>query len=121
MTTGLFGQELGGKWLDLSAAEKRFAGINYQYFVFRENKRYLKDGRLGGTLIGKIHSRFKRHILGFSCMRELDSGTGLQSLPEFSGTGRLNNVCRHVGRANFVAIVHGSAVPGRLLAFTIPG
>jgi hypothetical protein len=64
VTTGLFGKELGGKWVDLSAAEKRFAGIHNRYLLFRENRLYSKDGTFGGTLISKIHNRFRRHVLG---------------------------------------------------------
>jgi len=64
VTTGLFGKELGGRWLDLEAAERRFQGINRRYHLFRENKLYAKAGNLGGTLISKIHNRFRRHILG---------------------------------------------------------
>jgi len=64
VTTGLFGKEIGGEWLDHSAAEKRFVGINRRYRFFRENRFYSKDGQFGGTLISKIHNRFRRHVLG---------------------------------------------------------
>jgi FkbM family methyltransferase len=64
VTTGLFGKELGGTWLDLPAAEKRFAGIHNRYVFFRENRLYSKDGTFGGTLISKIHNRVRRHLLG---------------------------------------------------------
>lgn len=64
VTTGLFGKELGGEWLDHSAAEKRFVGINRRHSLFRDNKHYSKDGQFGGTLISKIHNRFRRHVLG---------------------------------------------------------
>lgn len=64
VTTGLFGKELGGEWMDLSAAERRFAGIHERYVLFRENKLYSKDGTFGGTLISKVHNRFRRYVLG---------------------------------------------------------
>ena len=65
VTTGLFGKELGGKWLDQAAAEKRFAGIYKRYVLFRENPLYAKEtGIFGGTIISKIHNRFRRHVLG---------------------------------------------------------
>ncbi len=64
VTTGLFGRELGGAWLDHSAAERRFVGINRRYRLFRDNQFYSKDGQFGGTLISKIHNRFRRHVLG---------------------------------------------------------
>jgi FkbM family methyltransferase len=64
VTTGLFGKELGGKWLDLAAAESRFAGIHERHVLFRDHKLYSKDGAFGGTLISKIHNRFRRHVLG---------------------------------------------------------
>ena len=64
VTTGLFGRELGGKWMDASAAERRFTGIHKRYVLFRENKRYSKDGNFGGTLLSKVHNRFRRHVLG---------------------------------------------------------
>lgn len=64
VTTGLFGKELGGTWLDLSAAEKRFFGIHKRYSLFRQNKFYSKDGKFGGTLVSKFHNRLRRHLLG---------------------------------------------------------
>ena len=64
VTTGLFGKELGGRWMDLSAAEERFAGIHNRYALFRENNLYSKDGNFGGTLLSKVHNRFRRHVLG---------------------------------------------------------
>lgn len=64
VTTGLFGRELGGKWIALSAAERRFAGIHKRYALFRGNKLYSKGGAFGGTLISKIHNRFRKHVLG---------------------------------------------------------
>jgi len=64
VTTGLFGRELGGQWLDLQAAERRFAGIHKRHVLFRDHKLYSKDGNFGGTLISKIHNRFRRHVLG---------------------------------------------------------
>jgi FkbM family methyltransferase len=63
VTTGLFGKELGGKWMDVAAAEKRFAGIYRRHILFRENKLYSKDGNFGGTLLSKIYNRFRRHLL----------------------------------------------------------
>ena len=64
VTTGLFGRELGGKWVDLATAERRLAGIHERYVLFHENKLYSKNGMSGGTLISKIHNRFRRHVLG---------------------------------------------------------
>jgi FkbM family methyltransferase len=64
VTTGLFGRELGGKWLDLTAAEGRLVGIHKRYVLFRDHKLYSKNGAFGGTLISKIHNRFRRHVLG---------------------------------------------------------
>lgn len=63
VTTGLFGKELGGVWLDLSTAERRFVAINRRYRLFRDNDLYSKDGQFGGTLLSKIHNRFRRHVL----------------------------------------------------------
>ncbi len=64
VTTGLFGKELGGRWMDLAAAERRFAGIHERYVLFRDNKLYSKNGMFGGTLLSKVHNRFRRHLLG---------------------------------------------------------
>lgn len=64
MTTGLFGKELGGKWLDLSAAEKRFVGIYNRHILFRDHRLFSKDGTYGKTLIAKIYNRFRRYVLG---------------------------------------------------------
>jgi FkbM family methyltransferase len=64
VTTGLFGKELGGRWMDPSAAERRFAGIHERYVLFRDNKLYSKNGMFGGTLLSKAHNRFRRHVLG---------------------------------------------------------
>jgi FkbM family methyltransferase len=63
VTTGLFGKELGGRWLDLSAAEKRFFGIHKRFSLFRENKFYSNNGKFGGTLVSKLHNRLRRHLL----------------------------------------------------------
>jgi FkbM family methyltransferase len=51
ITTGLFGREVQGRWLDLASAERRFVGIHNRHVLFRENKLYSKDGSPGGTLI----------------------------------------------------------------------
>jgi FkbM family methyltransferase len=64
VTTGLFGEELGGRWLTASEAEKRFTGIFKRHALFRDHKLYSKDGKFGGTLISKIHNRLRRHLLG---------------------------------------------------------
>jgi FkbM family methyltransferase len=64
VTTGLFGKELGGPWMDLQTAERRFAGIHKRYVLFRENHLYSKGGAFGGTFISKLHNRFRRHVLG---------------------------------------------------------
>ncbi len=63
ITTGLFGKELGGDWLDVAGAEKRFAGIHKRHILYRDNKLYSKNGGFGGTWISKIHNRFRRHVL----------------------------------------------------------
>lgn len=64
VTTGLFGKELDGKWLDFSAAVKRFTGIHDRYILFRQNPLYSQDGSFGGTALSKAHNRFRRHLLG---------------------------------------------------------
>jgi FkbM family methyltransferase len=64
VTTGLFGKELGGMWMDFSAAEKRFTGIHRRYVLFRDHRLYSKGGAFGGTLLSKVHNRFRRHVLG---------------------------------------------------------
>jgi FkbM family methyltransferase len=64
VATGLFGKELSGKWMDLTAAERRFAGVHRRYVLFRDHKLYSKSGLFGGTLISKVHNRFRRHVLG---------------------------------------------------------
>lgn len=64
VTTGLFGKELGGKWMDLAAAERRFAGIHRRHVLFRDHSLYSKNGMFGGTLISKAHNRLRRHVLG---------------------------------------------------------
>jgi FkbM family methyltransferase len=63
-TSGLFGKEVAGRWVDVSAAERRLAGIHKRYVLFREKNRfYSPDGRFCRTLISKIHNRFRRHVL----------------------------------------------------------
>ena len=64
VTTGLFGKELGGRWIDVSAAEKRLTAIHRRYVLFRSHKLYSKNGSFGGTLLSKVHNRFRRHVLG---------------------------------------------------------
>ncbi len=63
-TTGLFGRELGGRWLTASEADKRFAGIYRRHVLFRDHKLYSKGGKFGGTVLSKIHNRLRRHLLG---------------------------------------------------------
>jgi hypothetical protein len=58
------GKELGDRWMDLPAAERRFAGIRERYALFRDNKLYSKNGMFGGTLLSKAHNRLRRHLLG---------------------------------------------------------
>ena len=64
ITTGLFGRELDGDWLDIYAATKRIVGICRRHALFRDDPRYSKNGQFSGTLRSKFHSRFRRHVLG---------------------------------------------------------
>jgi FkbM family methyltransferase len=64
VTTGLFGKELGGRWLDPQACERRFRGIHRRHLLFKDHKLYSKNGAFGGTLLSKLHNRFRRHVLG---------------------------------------------------------
>jgi FkbM family methyltransferase len=61
--TGLFGKEIDGKWISFDYAIKRILKINHLHNVFRDNKLYSKNGKFGGTLLSKIHNRYRRHLL----------------------------------------------------------
>jgi FkbM family methyltransferase len=62
-TTGLFGRELSGRWLNIYEATTRLSEICRLHALFRDDPRYSKNGGFGGTLRSKIHNRFRRHIL----------------------------------------------------------
>jgi FkbM family methyltransferase len=64
VTTGLFGEELGGRWLSAPDAEKRLVEIFKRHVLFRDHRLYSKDGKFGGTVLSKIHNRLRRHLLG---------------------------------------------------------
>lgn len=61
ITTGLFGKELDGKWLDVYAATERIVEICRVNKLFREDPRYSKNGQFSGTLRAKIYNRFRRY------------------------------------------------------------
>jgi hypothetical protein len=63
ITTGLFGRELDGDWLDFYAATKRISGICRRHALFRDDPRYSTDGQFSGTLRSKIYNRYRRHVL----------------------------------------------------------
>ena len=64
ITTGLFGRELEGKWMDIHGAAARIAEIGRLNWMYRHDPRYSKDGKFSGTLRAKIHNRMRRHLLG---------------------------------------------------------
>jgi FkbM family methyltransferase len=64
ITTGLFGRELDGKWLDIHGAASRIATICRLNWLYQHDPRFSKDGKFSGTLWAKIHNRFRRHVLG---------------------------------------------------------
>ena len=64
ITTGLFGRELDGEWLDVTRAAGRIATICRLNWLYRHDPRFSKDGKFSGTLWAKIHNRFRRHVLG---------------------------------------------------------
>jgi FkbM family methyltransferase len=64
ITTGLFGQELDGRWVDLCAASARVAEICRLNALFRDDPRYSKNGQFSGTLRSKLYNRYRRHVLG---------------------------------------------------------
>jgi FkbM family methyltransferase len=62
-TTGMFGRELDGRWLDIYGAAKRLAEICRLHALFRDDPRYSRRGRFGGTLRSKFYNRLRRHLL----------------------------------------------------------
>jgi FkbM family methyltransferase len=63
-TTGLFGRELDGRWLNFTQAASRLTKLCEIHASFRDDPRYSKNGQFGGTLRSKIYNRFRRHVLG---------------------------------------------------------
>jgi FkbM family methyltransferase len=64
MTTGLFGRELSGKWLDKYSATARLSEICRLNALFRDDPRYCKEGDLFfRTWRNRIHSRIRRHLM----------------------------------------------------------
>jgi hypothetical protein len=64
ITTGLFGRELDGRWIDIHDATSRIATICRLNWLYLHDPRFSKDGRFSGTLWAKVHNRFRRHVLG---------------------------------------------------------
>ena len=62
VSSGLFGSELGGKWINFDKSIRKFLNLHSRYKLFRDHPLYSKEGRFGGTVISKIHNRFNRHI-----------------------------------------------------------
>jgi FkbM family methyltransferase len=63
ITTGLFGRELDGKWLDEFQATERIADICHWNELFRSDPRFSKNGRFSGTWRAKLVNRYRRHVL----------------------------------------------------------
>jgi hypothetical protein len=53
-----------GQWLNFTEAAKRLIKLCELHALFRDDPRYSKNGRFGGTLRSKIHNCFRRHVLG---------------------------------------------------------
>lgn len=65
VSTGLFGAELDGQWLDFDSAVDRLQELHRLDQLFR-SPAYSTSGVIGKgqTLLSKIHNRFRRHVLG---------------------------------------------------------
>ena len=63
-TTGPFGSELPGSWMSYSHAVRRYEGIYRRHTLYRDNPLFSKNGGFGGTLLSKLHNRYRRHVLG---------------------------------------------------------